>query len=107
MNAKIQSIFARFKALLDPTAIILILPLCLFIYWLDAPMFKTLIEWVIFAPIVVGIAVLISRIVFYQIKFTDFVERAWSGNVAAAIVVSSIIIFTAFLSYAIITWART
>jgi hypothetical protein len=99
--------FRRVKALFDRSAWILILPALVAMYWIDRPMLATLIEWVIFAPILAGVAIFISRIIFPQIHLTEAVEQAINErSLPAALIASSIVFFVGILFFALVVWAR-
>ena len=99
--------FRRIKAFFDTSAWLLILPALLVLFWIDSAMALTLVQWAIFAPVLVGVAIVISRIVFPQIHLTDAVERALHDkNGAAAAIVVGIIGFVAVIFLALVLWAR-
>lgn len=99
--------FRRLKALFDTSAWLLILPAILALLWVDDAMARTLVQWVIFAPVLAGVAIMISRIVFPQIHLTTFVQRVIDdkSGPAAAIVVG-IIAFVAVIFLSLVLWAR-
>lgn len=98
----------RLRAIWDPSVLLLIIPALIVVFFVDTAMAYTLLEWMAFAPVVVGLSVLISQLVFYQIPFGELVRKVNNENsVAAAMVISALILFTAILSYAIVSWVRT
>lgn len=99
--------FRRLKALFDTSAWLLILPAILALLWVDDAMARTLVQWVIFAPVLAGVAIVISRIVFPQIHLTTAVRHALEdkSGPAAAIVVG-IIAFVAVIFLSLVLWAR-
>lgn len=100
--------FLRLRAIWDPSVLILIIPALVVVFFVDSSMAYTLLEWIAFAPVVVGLSVLISQVVFYQIKFGELVKKVrYENSIAAAMVVSALIIFVSILSYAIVSWVRT
>lgn len=102
----ISSYFARFKVLTDKSAIVLIIPCLIALLFIDTAMLKTLAQWLIFAPIIAGVAVMVSRIVFPQVELTKLIEEVHLENRAAAIVVAGLMIFVGILIFSLVTWAK-
>lgn len=102
----IISIMTRLRALGDKSAWMLILPACALLYALDQALAKTLVQWLIFAPVFAGIAIVMSRIVFPQINLTDFVKEALKGNVSAGIVVAALVLFVSLTIQGLVGWAK-
>lgn len=96
----------RTRALADKSAWLMIAPCAIAIYFIDEAMFKTLIQWLLFAPILAGVAVIVSRIVFPQINLTDLVAEVKDGNVPAGILSGALVLFVALLVHALVTWAK-
>jgi uncharacterized membrane protein len=105
-NMRIPEHLKRTRALADKSAWLMIAPCALAIYFIDEAMFKTLIQWLLFAPILAGVAVIVSRIVFPQINLTDLVTEVKSGNVSAGILSGALVLFVALLVHALVTWAK-
>lgn len=106
MLQHILSFLNRFKALADKSAIFLIVPFLLVLYFIDAPMAKTLIQWLVFAPILAGAAIIVSRVTFPQVNLSKLVEEATIGNKAAGFVAGALIIFVGLLVLALVSWAK-
>lgn len=102
----ISSFLHRFKALADKSALFLIVPFLAALFFIDAPMAKTLIEWLIFAPIIAGAAIIVSRVTFPQVNLSELVKEATIGNKAAGLVAGALIIFVGLLLLALVTWAK-
>lgn len=102
----ITSFLRRFRALTDKSALFLIIPCGIAIYFIDYPMFATLWQWVAFAPVLAGIAIIVSRITFPQVELTKLVKEAEGGNLAAGLVSAALIIFVGLLLMALVTWAK-
>jgi hypothetical protein len=102
----LRSFFGRFQAFFDKSALLLIIPASVGLYFIDPTMMKTLLQWLIFAPILAGVAIIVSRIVFPQVKLTEFLISAKEGNVAAGMVASSIILFVSVIVIALVMWAK-
>lgn len=98
--------FRRIKALFDTSAWILIAPSLIALFYIDESMLSTLVQWLVFAPVLAGVAVIVSRIVFPQIHLTTLVEQSIKGNQAAATLASSLVIFVAILVLSLVIWAR-
>ena len=106
MNPFVNLELKRMRALIDKSAWLLIAPAAIAIYFIDDTMFKTLIQWLLFAPILAGVAVIVSRIVFPQIHLTDLVAEVKSGNVAAGILSGCLVLFVVFLVLSLVMWAK-
>ncbi|WP_443698637.1 hypothetical protein [Pseudomonas sp.] len=96
----------RVRALVDTSAWLMIAPCAIAIYFIDGAMFKTLIQWLLFAPIITGVAVIVSRIMFPQIHLTDLVAEVKTGNTAAGILGGALVLFVALLVIALVIWAK-
>jgi uncharacterized membrane protein len=102
----ISSFFKRFKALGDKSALFLIIPAVAALFFIDAAMVKTLVQWLIFAPIIAGVAIMVSRVVFPQVNLTQLVKETHEGNKASAILAGALLLFVGVLVYALVTWAK-
>ncbi len=74
-----QGFSARLWALCDKTALLLIIPALAVLLYIDEAMFKTILQWVVVAPVLAGIAVMVSRVIYHKINLTDLVMRAKAG----------------------------
>jgi len=102
-----QSLISRFSALLDKSAWLLIAPFILALFWVDKAMALTLLQWLIFAPVMAGVAIIVSRIVFPQINLSLLVEQVVKEqNRAAGILAGALLLFVALLILALVTWAK-
>lgn len=106
MSHFLHSIHKRTRALGDKSAWILMLPSLLTLWTLDAALFQTIVEWLIVAPLVTGLAIILSRIVFPQIDLGLLVDEVILENKAAAIVVAGLMTFCGLLITALMLWAR-
>ncbi|EAW2493093.1 TPA: hypothetical protein JK846_003582 [Escherichia coli] len=106
MSQFLQSIHKRTRALGDKSAWILMLPSLLTLWAVDATLFQTIIEWLIVAPLVTGLAIILSRIVFPQVDLGLLVDEVILENKAAAIVVAGLMTFCGLLILALMLWAR-
>lgn len=106
MSQFLQSIHKRTRALGDKSAWILILPSLVSLWWIDVALFKTIVEWLIIAPLITGLAVMLSRIVFPQVNLGLLMDEVILENKAAAIVVAGLMGFCGLLILALMLWAR-
>ncbi len=102
----ILSFLRRFSFLMDKSALFLILPCAIALYFIDPAMFTTLLQWLVFAPVLAGIAIIVSRVTFPQVNLTLLVKEAEGGNKAAGFVAGALIIFVGLLLLALVTWAK-
>jgi uncharacterized membrane protein YjfL (UPF0719 family) len=98
--------FKRTKALADKSAWMLMIPSIIALCFIDMSMLKTLLQWLVFAPVLAGVAVIVSRIVFPQIHLSTLVEQTEEGNTAAGILASALVLFVALIVLALVMWAK-
>lgn len=106
MLEHIHSFLRRFSFLVDKSALFLIVPCAVALYFIDQAMFATLLQWIVFAPMLAGIAIIVSRVTFPQVQLTKLVSEAEDGNKAAGFVAGAIIIFVGLLMLALVLWAK-
>ncbi len=109
MNAfrrQLRSIAKRFAFLGDKSAFLLTAPFVLALYLLDPAMAKTLLQWLLFAPVLAGVAIIVSRITFPHIDLHDHADSARMGNVASGVVVAAVIVFVALTMVSLVLWAK-
>jgi len=97
---------ARFAALVDGSAWLLILPFVALWYWIDPLDLKIMMAWLLRLPIIVGVTIIISRIFFPSLKLTEFLEEAKRGNVGAGLVVAGLMIFIGMLIMTAAGWSK-
>lgn len=102
----ILSFLRRFSFLMDKSALFLILPCAIALYFIDPAMFTTLLQWLVFAPVLAGIAIIVSRITFPQIQLSLLIKQAHEGNRAAGFVAGALILFVGLLVLALVLWAK-
>ena len=102
----ILSFLRRFSFLMDKSALFLILPCAIALYFIDPAMFTTLLQWLVFAPVLAGIAIIVSRITFPQIQLSLLIKQAHEGNRAAGFVAGALILFVGSLVLALVLWAK-
>lgn len=98
--------FRRTLALIDKSAWLLIAPAVIALFFIDLTMLRTLAQWLAFAPVLVGVAVIVSRIVFPQIHLTELVDEVKKGNAAAGILSGCLVLFVAVLVIGMVMWAK-
>lgn len=96
----------RAKGLFDKSGWLLILPFALVLFLVDPSMAKTLLEWLTFAPILAGTAVIVSRVVFPQIHLSTLVHQTLQGNRAASFLACALIGFVAVIFAAMVFWSK-
>lgn len=105
-NNLISSWTRRLGALIDKSAWLLIAPALGGLLCIDPAMALTLVQWALFALVLAGVAVVISRIVFPQVNLNELVALAVQGNRAAGAVAAALVIFVALLFIGIVLWAK-
>lgn len=98
---------SRLSALTDKSAWLLIAPAIAALYTLDAAMATTLLQWGVFGLVLAGVSIIISRMVFPQVRLTALVESAHQEkNTAAGLVVAATIVFVGLVMLALVMWAK-
>jgi len=103
MTAPRQS---RVLALFDSTAWLLMLPPGLFLYYIDSAMLATVVQWLLIAPILAGITVIVSRVIFPQVSITWLVQQVEEGNQAAGLLAAALVIFVGMVFIGMVVWGR-
>lgn len=98
--------FRRIKALGDTSAWLLIAPSLIALYFIDQAMLQTMLQWMVFAPVLAGVAVIVSRVVFPQIHLSTLAREAIKGNTAAGLLAAAIVVFVAIMVLALVMWAK-
>jgi len=96
-----------FAALRSSSVWILLLPAMLFLGLTDLALLKTMLQWCAFSVIIAGIGIIISMIVFPQLKLDKLVEQARTGCLASGVIVAALVLFVGILFYTLIFWAKT
>lgn len=102
----VKPVKRRLRALIDKTALLMILPCLVVLWFIDGPMLLTVVQWLLVAPIITGLAVIVSRMMFPQIELTTLVKEAHKDNRAAALVVSGLLLFVGLLILSLVMWAK-
>lgn len=101
-----RSAAKRLRAFGDKSAFLLTVPFALALYYVDAALLKTLLQWLLFGPVLAGVAIVISRIVFPHIELNEHIDQAKDGNVASGLIVAAIILFVGLLVMSLAGWSR-
>ena len=102
----IERLKPRLKPFTDLTAWVLLIVSSVPLLFIDRAMFVTLIEWTLYALALGGIAVVLSRVLLPHVRLSDWLDRAKTGDRAAAWVASSVILFLAIIFIGMVLWAR-
>lgn len=106
MNRHLSSITKRLRVLGDKSAFLLTAPFAVALYFIDAALVKTLLQWLLFGPVLAGVAIIISRLVFPQIELNRHADEALRGNTASGLIVAAIVIFVGLLVMSLAGWSR-
>lgn len=96
----------RAHALIDGSAWLLIAPAFLALFYVDPALARTFAEWGLFFLVLAGVAVIVSRIIFPHLNLGAFLEEAKKGNLGAALVAGSLIIFVGVLILSGVLWVK-
>ena len=97
---------ARFAALMDKSSWFLILPALALVCCMDLPRALSVLTWMAFAAILVGVCIQISRVAWSPVDLVALVKKAGEDARASAIVVAAVIHFVALLVLAVVLWTR-
>jgi ABC-type transport system involved in cytochrome c biogenesis permease subunit len=106
LKSMAASWWRRIQPLLDPNAWLLIAPVVVGLYFIDAALVKTLLQWALFISVICGLAIIMSRIVFPQVKLTQLMDMAKQTPISAAIVVAALILFVGFVIFVFAIWSK-
>ena len=109
---KLSALFERFRggrlhATLDGSAWMLIAPALAVLFFVDSSLARTMVEWSLFALVLAGVGIIVSRITFPQIVLSDLLDDARKGNTASALVAVAVIAFVAAVLLAMVMWAKS
>lgn len=91
---------------LDKNALALVVPPAAILGFMDLPKLLTLLEWMLYAAVLAGFAIQISRTVFPQIGLSEMVEKARETPEGSSRVVASVVVFVGFLMLALALWTK-
>lgn len=101
-----EFVLSMLTVFLDKSAMKLAVPTAALLGYMDLPKLLTLLEWMLYAAVIAGFAIQISRFVFPQIKLDEIVGKASETPSSAATVVASIVIFVGILMLALALWTK-
>lgn len=90
----------------QPSVWTLILPALVFLAFSDMALLLTLVQWSAFALVLAGVSIVVSMVIFPQIDLSDLIARTRKGDMAAAIVAGSLLLFFGLLFYSMVFWAK-
>ena len=96
----------RLHALVDKSAWMLIAPALVALFLIDTAMAKTLVQWSLYAVVLAGLGIIISRLTFPQINLSEHVDEARKGNVAAALVVLARTVLLLGILALLVIWGK-
>lgn len=91
---------------LDKNALALVVPPAAILGFMDLPKLLTLLEWMLYAAVLAGFAIQISRTVFPQIGLSEMVEKARETPEGSSRIVASVVVFVGFLMLALALWTK-
>lgn len=74
--------------------------------YLDDAKLLTLLEWMVYAAVIAGFSIQISRTMFPQIKLTAMVEKAMEDSRAAGAVAAALVVFVGLLFLSLAFWTK-
>ncbi len=96
----------RVVALFDGSAWLLLALGALAMALIDWVLLLTLLRWSAVALCFCGLTIVMSRLVLPQITLADWLERARLGDLAASLVVASLLGFMGALLLSVVLWAK-
>lgn len=99
-------IWTRFRGLLDPTAIPLLVIVGVLMLWQSRDVTLTQLQWLVTTFICTAIAIQITRILLPTFDLSNWMQSASKGNVAAAEVVRGFLIFLGIVFFSILFYAK-
>lgn len=102
----IENLKLQLKALTDKNGWLLIVIGLAAVGFSDLKMMLTLLQWAVFALVIAGLVIMVSRITFPQIRLTDLMERVKAGELPAALVVLGLLLFCGLLFIGTVLWAK-
>jgi len=108
MLESLKTFFAETVAAFKPKSVwLLIIPALLLLFITDPALVKTMIQWSAFALVLAGVSIIVSMLVFPQIKLSELVVEAQENEcLPSAIVAAALIIFFGILFYSLVFWAK-
>ena len=102
----VENILVRLRAFADKSAWILIAVGAIVLGIADLQMLITLVKWSSFVLVAAGGAIMLSKIFFPTVRFSELLPMVKEGNVAVALIVAAVMIFGAASFYTVVFWAK-
>lgn len=111
MKATLKAFYAALRKRVvntfgDKNAWFLAIPAGALLLFLDVAKLLTLLEWMLYAAVIAGFAIQISRTVFPQVDLTEMVKKAREESRSAGAVASALIVFVGLLILSIALWTK-
>lgn len=90
----------------DKNSWVLGAPAIALLAYLDTAKLLTLLEWMVYAAVIAGFAIQISRTMFPQIHLTAMVEKAMEDARGSGAVVAALILFVGLLFLSLSLWTK-
>jgi hypothetical protein len=98
--------FARFGALMDGSAWMMIIPCEALLHFIDPLDAKVMNVWLLRLPIIIGFVIILSRIFFPTVRVTELMADVKAGNVGSSIVIAGLMIFLGLLVLTATMWTK-
>ncbi len=105
MKLNLSNARARIGALFDRSAWLLAGLGVLALLLIDPALVGVLVRWSLFAGLLAGVTIIVSRIVFPQIDLSDLVKRTQEGDMPAAVLAAALVVFVGLLFLGVVQWA--
>lgn len=105
-KAAVRRAFGLFSVLFDSAATFLFVPALAILYWLDPAKLLTLLEWMLFAAVIAGFTIHISRLLFPQIWLSLYLEKARECAIGAAIVAAAVVLCVGMVFIGLTSWVK-
>lgn len=105
--AKFKADYPRVAAVINKSALTLMIPAFLMLCYMDWALAKTMFQWSLFGIVLSGVAAMISLITFPHIELDRLMASVLDGrNTGAGLVVAAIIMFVGLLTLSLVLWAK-
>lgn len=105
-----KTIHGRFlrnlKTLCGQSAWMLILPVVAALWFVDAALVKTMMQWTLMSGLIAGVALIIVGLMLPSIRVADLLPEIRKGNMAVAVVAAAFMFFMALVFIVLALWAK-
>lgn len=101
-----KAVRSKLSIITDLRSHLLLIPAALYIAFVDLPVAKSLLFSLAGMSLILGFAHFARRMLFSSLDLSTDIDAAESGNMAAAIVVLSIVLFYVALILGAVLWLR-